>query len=95
MAIKERMVEGMPKVVLTSAQKEAETVESIIRGYAGFKRIEIPELAKRAGIPVGTIYHRIHNPDTFKLGELKRLIHVLGVSDEDKLRILQKGGGQA
>ena len=49
MAIKERMVEGMPKVVLTSAQKEAETVESIIRGYAGFKRIEIPELAKKQG----------------------------------------------
>jgi len=47
--------------------KEAIEILKIRSGRTG------EEIAKTAGIPFGTFRYRLSNPDTFRLGELRKL----------------------
>lgn len=78
----------MPKVTLTEYQRDQETVESIIRKYAGAQRISLPTLAKKIPIAECQIYKRLNYPDTFRRGELKRICKILHIPDEEKLMLL-------
>lgn len=78
----------MPKVILTEQQRDQETVENIIRKYAGAQRISLPTLAKKIPISESQIYKRLNYPDTFIRWELKRICKILHIPDEEKLLLL-------
>ncbi|MFR3391116.1 MAG: helix-turn-helix domain-containing protein [[Clostridium] scindens] len=67
----------MPRVVLTESQRDREAVESLIKKHAGAMRLTMPMLAKRIGMPSATLYKRLHDPDTFRRGEMKRICKAL------------------
>lgn len=59
-------------------QKSKETaVLEMLNGKKGALGINTEELAKRAGIKVGTLYKRQQHPETMRLDELWKIIEVL------------------
>lgn len=78
----------MPKV-LTERQRDQESVESIIKQYAGAMRMTIPTLAKKAGMPYSTIYARLRDPDTFRRNELRSICRVLKIPEEKRGELLK------
>lgn len=77
----------MPKV-LTESQKDKENVQSVICEFAGKALLEIPEVAKRCGIPKTTFYARMREPDTFRRWELKAVCKVLKIPEERRSQLL-------
>lgn len=77
----------MPKVLLIN-QKDTETVQSIICEFAGKALLDMPEVAKRCGIPRTTFYARLREPDTFRRRELKAICKVLKIPKERRCELL-------
>ena len=77
----------MPKVLLGN-QKDTEVVQSIICEFAGKALLDMPAVAKRAGIPKTTFYARLRDPDTFRRWELKAVCKALKIPDERKNELL-------
>ena len=75
----------MPKVTLL---KDNQNVLSIIHEFAGKYLMEMPELAKRCGIPRATLYARLRDPDTFRRWELKAICKVLKIPEERRGELL-------
>lgn len=77
----------MPKVLLGN-QKDTETVQSVICEFAGKALLDMPEVAKRCGIPRTTFYARLREPDTFRRWELKAVCKVLKIPIERRSELL-------
>ena len=74
----------MPRVVLNESQRDKEAVESLIKKHAGAMRLTMPMLAKRIGMPSATLYKRLHEPDTFRRGEMKRICKALKIPEDER-----------
>lgn len=77
----------MPKVLLGD-QKDAQAAQSVICEFAGKALLDMPEVAKRCGIPKSTFYARMREPDTFRRWELKALCKVLKIPEERRSELL-------
>lgn len=44
----------------------------------------MPMLAKRIGMPSATLYKRLHEPDTFRRGEMKRICKALKIPEDER-----------
>lgn len=71
-------------------QRKNSEFECIIRGYLGRKcrTVTKQELQKAAGVSNSAYYRHLKCPEQVTLGELRAYIKVLGISDEDILKIL-------
>lgn len=47
-------------------------------------KILTPMLAKRIGMPSATLYKRLHEPDTFRRGEMKRICKALKIPEDER-----------
>ena len=77
----------MPKVLLGN-QKDTETVQSVICEFAGKALLDMPEVAKRCGIPKTTFYARLREPEKFRRWELKAVCKVLKIPEERRCELL-------
>jgi len=64
----------MPKVKLL----EKDMTTNAICERAGHAGLVMPEVSKKSGIPQATLYKRLKEPESLKLGELRRLAKALG-----------------
>lgn len=78
----------MPKVTLGTSSNDKQSVLSVIKEFAGKALMEMPELAKRCGIPKATFYLRLREPDTFRRWELKEICRVLKIPEERRGELL-------
>jgi len=69
----------MPRVVLTESERDREAVESLIKKHAGAMR-----LTMRIGMPSATLYKRLHDPDTFRRGEMRRICKALKIPEDER-----------
>ena len=69
------------------------TCADIIFGKSRIIGENVSSVAKRCGIAPSTMYRRLKDPDTFTIGELKELIRVLRLSDDEVLYFVGGGHG--
>lgn len=81
----------MPRVRTSEAEEQRRFLGSVIKANMQRREVDCDSLMKRTGIKKSTHYRRIREPDTMTVGELKKYIKVLGISDEDLIYCL-KGG---
>lgn len=75
----------MPRPRMTAEQRrqaEWEQADAEIRGrlyqWTGETRMNMTDLADRAGIKRATLYRRIADPSTFSIDEVRRIRNVIG-----------------
>ncbi len=71
----------MPRVKLQ--QSKYDKLTALIWGYAASKEVGTVELAKMIGVTPKTLSARKKSPETFKLDELSRAMHKLGIPIDD------------
>lgn len=81
----------MPRVRTSEAEEQRRFLGSVIKANMQRNDVDCDSLMKRTGIKKSTHYRRIREPDTMTVGELKKYIKILGISDEDLIYCL-KGG---
>jgi hypothetical protein len=74
-------VRTMPRVKLQ--QSKYDKLAALIWGYAASKEVGTVELAKMIGVTPKTLSARKKSPETFKLDELSRAMHKLGIPIDD------------
>lgn len=84
----------MPKVVLSESERFKENVQSIISKYAGAAGLSLQGVAKRAQVPVGSIYGYYNHPETFNLGTMMKILEVLKVPAAERAMLLMSSADQ-
>ncbi len=85
----------MPKITLTEKAKNDELLRRVIRmGMARQGMSTVSQLASRVGLGRSTLSAKLVDPDTFRLGELRRIYKTLRMEcpiDRDDKLCLQSG----
>lgn len=62
--------------------KSTVAASKVIRGITN------EDIVKALGITLPTLFHRMKNPDSMRVGELRKLIELFGWSDESVMHFL-------
>lgn len=79
----------MPQVCLTREQQRGYMLNKIIHDYLFDTGDTKDNLMRQMHMSTGTFYKRLREPETFSLGELWRLFDIMGVSPEQRAKILE------
>lgn len=64
------------------------TTQQIAEAYGTDSRvIDTQKLSKLTGIPPSTLYQRLSQPDNIRISELREILRVLKITDEEKAKI--------
>lgn len=63
--------------------------ERIIRGRTAMAGLDIPRVAKRAGIPKSTLYNRLKLPGRLTLDEIRSLDRVVKFTPEELVSLIR------
>lgn len=79
----------MPKVYLTEQAKKDDKLRYYIGQQMGGLKLTKTEVAHKIGFKeVESFSSRMKNPDKFKLGELRKLVQVLQLTDEQVREVI-------
>lgn len=62
--------------------------KSMVAASKVIRGITNEDIVKALGITNVTLFHRMKNPDSMRVGELRKLIELLGWSDESVMHLL-------
>jgi hypothetical protein len=63
----------------------------LVREYADKCGLDDADLCKRIGLSPGTLYTRLKNPDTLRLGELRTLARILRLPEDRLISAIKLG----
>ena len=68
--------------------KSSVIFKSMVADSKVIRGITNEDIVKALGITLPTLFHRMKNPDSMRVGELRKLIELLGWSDESVMHLL-------
>ena len=68
--------------------KSSVIFKSMVAASKVIRRITNEDKVKALGITPQTLFHRMKDPDSMRVGELRKLIELLGWSDESVMHLL-------
>lgn len=77
----------MPKLKLSDRERQNRTLIAIIQSGKVMEGVSVEKLSKLTGIPKSTLYQRFSVPEDIRLGELREILKVLKIPEEEKERI--------
>jgi predicted transcriptional regulator len=77
----------MPKLKLSDRERQNRTLIAIIQSAKVMEGVSVEKLSKLTGIPKSTLYQRFSVPEDIRLGELREILKVLKIPEEEKERI--------
>lgn len=77
----------MPKLKLSDRERQNRTMIAIIQSGKVMEDVSVEKLSKLTGIPKSTLYQRFSVPEDIRLGELREILKVLKIPEEEKERI--------
>ena len=77
----------MPKLKISDREKQNRILLAIIQSGKTMEDINMGKLSKLTGIPKSTLYQRFSVPEDIRLGELREILKVLKIPEEEKERI--------
>lgn len=77
----------MPKLKLSDRERQNRTLIAIIQSEKVMEGVSVEKLSKLTGIPKSTLYQRFSVPEDIRLGELREILKVLKIPEEEKERI--------
>lgn len=77
----------MPKLKLSDRERQNRTLIAIIQSGKVMESVSVEKLSKLTGIPKSTLYQRFGVPEDIRLGELREILKVLKIPEEEKERI--------
>lgn len=63
-------------------------LKSMVASSKVIRKMTNADIAKACGITPQSLYLRINDPDSMRVGELRKLIELLGWSDESVMHLL-------
>ena len=75
----------MPKLKISDRQNRI--LLAIIESGKTMTAIDTQKLSKLTGIPPSTLYQRLSQPDNIRISELREILRVLKITDEEKAKI--------
>lgn len=79
----------MPKVKLSDYEQKRLIARATIKHRMEIKQISVKGMAKRLNRPASTLYNRFSHPEILRLDDLWMLVTILGLSDQEILRIIR------
>ena len=79
----------MPKVTPTSREMTDRQTRAVIEAAREMQGINNPQLIKALNISPSEYYRRRRDTDCFRLGDIRRIVRVLHLSDEDIVKIVR------
>ena len=81
----------MPRSIVRNIPEEQNCIfRGSIKNQMEIRRIDVPGLARKAGMAESTLYAKIRDPAKFTLRELRNLYKALQVPDEEKERLARE-----
>lgn len=81
----------MPRSMVRNIPEEQNNIfRGSIKNQMEIRRIDVPGLARKAGMAESTLYAKIRDPAKFTLRELRNLYKALQVPDEEKERLARE-----
>lgn len=77
----------MPKLKTSERERQNRTLLAIIESGKTMTAIDTQKLSKLTGIPPSTLYQRLSQPDNIRISELREILRVLKITDEEKAKI--------
>ena len=77
----------MPKLKISDRERQNRTLLAIIETGKTMTAIDTQKLSKLTGIPPSTLYQRLSQPDNIRISELREILRVLKITDEEKAKI--------
>lgn len=77
----------MPKLKLSDRERQNRTLIAIIQSGKVMEGGSVEKLSKLTGISKSTLYQRFSVPEDIRLGELREILKVLKIPEEEKERI--------
>ncbi len=77
----------MPKLKPSKTEMQNRELVASMEKQMRIRGLGKKETAKRAGFKESTFYYRLKHPETFDVGELRRIFAVLHYPDDEKGRI--------
>ena len=68
--------------------KSSVIFKSMVADSKVIRGITNEDIVKALGITLPTLFHRMKNPDSMRVGELRKLIELFGWSDESVMHLL-------
>lgn len=68
--------------------KSSVIFKSMVAASKVIRGITNEDIVKALGVTLPTLFHRMKNPDSMRVGELRKLIELLGWSDEIVMHLL-------
>ena len=72
----------MPKLKTSERERQNRTLLAIIESGKTMTAIDT-----QTGIPPSTLYQRLSQPDNIRISELREILRVLKITDEEKAKI--------
>lgn len=82
-----REVRTMPKLKISDRERQNRILLAIIESGKTMTAIDTQKLSKLTGIPPSTLYQRLSQPDNIRISELREILRVLKITDEEKAKI--------
>lgn len=79
----------MPKVVQTDREMADRQTRAVIESAREMQGIDNPKLIKALNISASEYYRRRRDTDCFRLGDIRRIVRVLHISDEGIVKIVR------
>lgn len=77
----------MPKLKISDRERQNRILLAIIQSGKTMEDINMGKLSKLTGIPMSTLYQRLSQPDNIRISELREILRVLKITDEEKAKI--------
>lgn len=77
----------MPKLKISDRERQNRILLAIIESGKTMTAIDTQKLSKLTGIPPSTLYQRLSQPDNIRISELREILRVLKITDEEKAKI--------
>lgn len=79
----------MPKVIPTDRDMADRQTRAVIESAREMQGIDNPKLIKALNISASEYYRRRRDTDCFRLGDIRRIVRVLHISDEGIVKIVR------
>lgn len=77
----------MPKLAVPKTEMQNRILRGSLKNARELKDMDVPRLSALTGIAKSTLYLRLKHPETFTVRELRLVMEVLKVPEEERSRI--------
>lgn len=77
----------MPRLAISKDEEMNRIIRGSIKNAQELQGVGVEKLSRLTGIPLSTLYHKIRNPESLNVRELRLIFRTLRYKEEEKERL--------